>query len=89
MEKICLLLFLLGHNSLGTPLNTLGFLDYERPDFVTVQRNLVLLKIMKRNVTVLPKVFKSFETTHFKPMKIDNGGLPKPVKYPYIANINA
>ena len=43
------------------------------------------------NVAALPKVFKSFETTHVivKPMKIDNGGLPKPVKYPYIANINA
>ena len=75
MEKICLLLILLGHYSLGTPLNTLGFLDYESPDFARVQ----------------PKVFKSFETTHVivKPMKIDNGGLPKPVKYPYIANINA
>ena len=70
MEKICLLLFLLGHYSLGTPLNTLGFLDYESPDFAA-------------------KVFKSFETTHVKLMKIDNGGLPKPVKYPYIANINA
>ena len=73
MEKICLLLFLLGHYSLGTPLNTLGFLDYESPDFATVQ----------------PKVFKSFETTHFKPIRIDNGGLPKRVKYPYIASINA
>ena len=73
MEKICLLLFLLGHYSLGTPLDTLGFLDYESPDFATVQ----------------PKVFKSFETTHVKPMKIDSRGLPKPVKYPYIANINA
>ena len=74
MKKILLLLFLLEHhNSLGNPRNTLGFLDYESPDFATVQ----------------PKVFKSFETTHFKPMRIDNGGLPKPVKYPYIANINA
>ena len=74
MEKICLLLFLLGHYSLGTPLNT----------FKSNKHHLEVL-----NVAALPKVFKSFETTHFKPMKIDNGGLPKPVKYPYIANINA
>ena len=41
------------------------------------------------NVAVLPKVFKSFESSHFKPLMYDDGGLSKPVKYPYIANINA
>ena len=41
------------------------------------------------NVAVLPKEFKSFESSHFKPLMYDDGGLSKPVKYPYIANINA
>ena len=41
------------------------------------------------NVAVLPKVFKSFESSHFKPLMYDDGGLSKPVKYPYIAKINA
>jgi len=49
MNKTFLLLFLLAEYSLGTPMNTLGFIDYESPDFASVQRNLELLKEMMRN----------------------------------------